>query len=784
MSAARTFVLIMLGLTAGLGRGQYLETTIYLPDSLGSNRELRCLEYDRVNDVFYILNDAGSCLVVRAATGERLTRIPFGATVEDICHVPEVNRLYAADPYSHWVYVIDGGLRRLTDSIRVGHQPVSLCYDSITRRLYCSCTWADSLFVIDVSADTVLRALAMPPGPSTLCLNPVTRKLYCAHTGRSTVSVIDTRTDSIVGYTPVCADPVGLCINTTDNRIYVAPIPDNREQRVAVIDGETDSLRAFIELSSPEISIAWNSADDKLYCTAGRGHLLTVYSGVDERLLATIPVPEAPLALLYCPEENVVCCGAGRYALYVVDGAADTVLMVVPVVPTCDLLCCDSRRGRLLCGSTKTRCAGAVDYRSGQTAYAVYSGMLPYDLCHVPVDDKLYVSNQEALGPLVVIDCAANRAVRLLDVGWSPRGPCYSPTRNRVYCAAGNAHAPDTGVVAVIDAANDSVVARIPVAMMPYDLEYASAHERIYCAHGSRNLTSIDALGDSVLRCLPMAEPIIDMLYVRATGKLYCACWNPMGGPGYVGIVDCRGDSLVAFLCVSDAYSARGLSSSPDGRKVYIGTSYPSGLAVIDGQGDSILRRIPLTYRAERTAYSDKDGKVYAATPTDTLAIVDAVADTVIRYLRFTQQVVDVMWDSAADKVYCRSETTVFVLDGQTDSLICRVSVSRGEAGMVRSSVSGRVYVNGKTWSAISVIADTCAAVQEPTKDVPAVGSRVSLLRAGWPVIGDDEVLLDVGGRRISWSATEKGSSLWLRSGVYFVSSPNSAKTRKVVVLP
>ena len=86
--------------------GQWLETTIYLPDSFGGLTQPQCLVYDSLNNFVYV-GGAECVMAIDGATNRRVARIPTGLGTRALCVSPE-NKVYCASNDS--VTVIDVSL--------------------------------------------------------------------------------------------------------------------------------------------------------------------------------------------------------------------------------------------------------------------------------------------------------------------------------------------------------------------------------------------------------------------------------------------------------------------------------------------------------------------------------------------------------------------------------------------------------------------------------------------------------------------------------------------------
>ena len=100
--------------------GQWLETTIWLPDSLAGQGWPSRLAYDSVSNAVYAcgyLDDP--VLAIDAATGARAARVPVGWEASDLCVNPLNQKVYSASRYSNDVTVIDVTTNRVVATVPV-----------------------------------------------------------------------------------------------------------------------------------------------------------------------------------------------------------------------------------------------------------------------------------------------------------------------------------------------------------------------------------------------------------------------------------------------------------------------------------------------------------------------------------------------------------------------------------------------------------------------------------------------------------------------------------------
>jgi YVTN family beta-propeller protein len=72
--------------------GQWLEATIYLPDSFGGVGSPRYLVYNTTNNTIYVGGEYGDCVIaIDGATDQRIARIPAGSGIYALCCNPQTH---------------------------------------------------------------------------------------------------------------------------------------------------------------------------------------------------------------------------------------------------------------------------------------------------------------------------------------------------------------------------------------------------------------------------------------------------------------------------------------------------------------------------------------------------------------------------------------------------------------------------------------------------------------------------------------------------------------------
>ncbi|MCK4252773.1 hypothetical protein KAX97_15105, partial [candidate division WOR-3 bacterium] len=107
--------------------GQWLETTIYVPDSLCGVHNPQAFTYNETNNTIYVGGYNGDCVIaIDGATNEKIARIPAGGDIQALCWNSINNKIYCANQLSANVTVINGATNAVITTIAVGSYPWAL----------------------------------------------------------------------------------------------------------------------------------------------------------------------------------------------------------------------------------------------------------------------------------------------------------------------------------------------------------------------------------------------------------------------------------------------------------------------------------------------------------------------------------------------------------------------------------------------------------------------------------------------------------------------------------
>jgi DNA-binding beta-propeller fold protein YncE len=160
--------------------------------------------------------------------------------------------------------------------------------------------------VIDVLQGKVTKLISVAGDPSTILLSLDGRFLYVTQPGLGRVTVILAETGRPVCTARLPGEPAFLALDQYSNTLYAA---GSGAARVTALDPTNCAVRHVFEIESPVYGLAvavvatGSSVNHQLW-VAGKG-ALTIFDGLTEQQLGTIPLPNGPQYLSLPPGETV-----------------------------------------------------------------------------------------------------------------------------------------------------------------------------------------------------------------------------------------------------------------------------------------------------------------------------------------------------------------------------------------------------------------------------------------------------------------------------------------------
>ncbi len=771
--------LLILGCIVSPLSGQWVEKVIPLPDSLPKMSTVPIL-FHAPNNTIYVSGQESRLMAIDPATNTKLDKVmEIGPGPHHyMSSNPTGNKIYCANT-DYTLTVIDAANNQPIKTITVGHRLSGILYNEEEDKLYCAS--ADSLLtVIDCARDSVVARIAVGSGFGDLCYNPGMNRVYWTHSSSDEVTVIDCAADTAVATIWVRGvAPSDICYDSASNCVYTA---NTTSGSVSVIDCSGDTLTRVVPVGDqPEFILA--GPPGKVYCTNYYDSTVSVISAGGVK---TVRTARHPYTLSYDPANNKVYCTSDYDDIVtVIDASADTVLAQVGTGSSPWGMCYDPvrRNTYVTCAS-----AGVVEMIGGQSdsveAAIAFGAVVPQQLCYNSLDARLYCAGQ---GLLWVIDGNSHDVRRMIPIhGRSIAGLLWNQFRDKLYICV-----PDDRCLYVLDCATDKIVGRVPVGWRISLMCYNSTNDKIYVAasYGSR-VAVIDCAADTVAAVVELGSPVYTLAWNSVSNRVYC-----MEAEVYtVAVIDCATDVVSTLIPLPDY--PFGLLYIPTHNKLYV-SDYGANICVVDGAGDSLLTTILTSGRQEFRLYDSANDRVYAEeSPASLLNVWDPGSDTLVAGISIggASSVIDNGRTGDANRVYCTStdENKVYVISGAADTVVRAIGVGSHPAALALNPAHNWVYVANLAGSSITVLSDTALvgiAASQPHvsshKPQATVVSGVLFLPSASGAKREvSSVLLDISGRKELDLHAGANDVHTLAPGVYFVreAQAQAQAVRKIVI--
>ena len=251
--------------------------------------------------------------------------------------------------------------------------------------------------------------------------------------------------------------------------------------------------------------------------------------------------------------------------------------------------------------------------------------------------------------------------------------------------------------------------------------------------------------------------------------------------------VDIRSDTVISLIPFDTCYVPfTAMCYNPKRHKLYLAWGYNGGLSIIDCLTDSVLVSYPHFIGGGREVaivYSEAVDKAYICdTPNRGLVVLDGLGDTLLRRINLGANTEGVYLDTANNRVYCpTSEDGLFVIDCETDTVVAQLGLFGGLFGALNQEY-GRAYFAGDSPSAVAVFRTDPPGVAEGRPGLisrpagPSIARRLPDADAGQVFS-----VYDAQGRRVVWDGLRRLRSGCARSGVYYIET-SPGVFRKVVL--
>jgi YVTN family beta-propeller protein len=290
------------------------------------------IAYDNVTDSLWVA-DSNNVTVVSDRTGAIEAVIPSSFGPEAIAIDTGDDRAFVATYDDENVSVFNATSYRPVAVVAVDPNPLGLLVDTANGDVYASCLNGTQGLVDIISGTTytVLGRLPVGYAPSNLIYDPVSGEIVVANEYSSNLSLISPSTQRIVGNVNLSGFyPWGLAYDPQDQELYLSDADlginvatGNASSQIYALMASNYSLVASENVDPVTLGIAYAPAENLVLAASYLSDVVDVLDPASLAWVATVPVGDNPVAVLYDP---------GTSNVYVANTVSDN-LTVLPVPP-------------------------------------------------------------------------------------------------------------------------------------------------------------------------------------------------------------------------------------------------------------------------------------------------------------------------------------------------------------------------------------------------------------------------------------------------------------------
>ena len=292
----------------------------------------------------------------------------------------------------------------------------------------------------------------------------------------------------------------------------------------------------------------------------------------------------------------------------------------------------------------------------------------------------------------------------------------------------------DSDKVSVIDTINNTITATVPVRSHPFGVVISPDGKKVYVANNAEdNVSVIDTTTKNIIGNVSIGvDPIgyfpLGVAVSPDGGKIYvtntykgCVKKKCKGRQHSkeeenhfsVHVIDTATNTVTNTVPVGSF--PKGITVSPDGKKVYVANSWNDNVSVIDTDINTVTATIPVGRFPEGIAINPTGTKVYVTNSLDdNVCIIDTSTNDVIATVNVGINPVGVAVNPEGTKVYVTNvgnfsvpDNTVSVIDTATDMVAATVKVGQQPIGISVSPDGEKIYVANNGDNNVSVIDTT-----------------------------------------------------------------------------
>lgn len=554
------------------------------------------------------------------------------------------------------VSIVNASTQRVTGTVLVGKDPVSITYDPSTRQVFVANYQSGDISVISAQNDTVVDTIHPPCAPADIVADSVVGYIYalCLNiVGFSDSKLIDSATLLAIGdrtlvtvaseSVPLGSDAIALDSSTGDLYIIGAY---GLSGNVTIVSGSTDTVVSVVSIGQPTYGWSYDDLNGEMYLLSGSN--LSELNTTSNTVVPVIPLPPGIsdtvfdsagnlLYLLNSSANQIDVLSAGSNKLVGTSNVGS-----FPIAGTFDpgtgqayilnLVSNDvselsgiTSKGIISLGALPTQLAlngdthdvcvatGGINYQPGYLALlngttgavtrTTSVSYVPEYLFWDNYSRDFYLSNATS-NDVLVFNASLTTRLTSVSMGlFEPEGLASDDAIHRLYVASTY-----TNNLSVINESDNNLTTPIVLGGGSWGVAFDPANGIVYVTvPGSDTVKMVRATDGSVLGMIPVGTQPEAVLYDPADSDLYVA----NVADGTVSAIDTTTGSVVDTLQVGLLPAA--LTYDPDTGDVLVANSGSDSVTTINATTNSVLGTVEVGQDPTALVYDPADRAVYVA---------------------------------------------------------------------------------------------------------------------------------------------------------------------------
>ena len=598
---------------------------------------------------------------------------------------------------------------------------------------------------------TPLQTIKVGKTPGPVVVIPSAHLVYVLNQGAGSVSVIDSNLLAVRKTITVGTTPVAIAANPAANIVYVA---NSGSGTISAITGVQAAVTWTV--GGKPSNLVVDSGLSKLFVADSSGHQIIIVDATKGTLLATVPLPSQPTAMVLNIATHALWVAGGSASGYVavIDGSKNQIITTLSgsTIPSgiTSISVDPSTNVAVIASPTGNPSAGiaAIDGNNNYsvTDEAVNPGQAPMATAYSPGGDEFYISDN---GDGVISITLGNGLLSLDDfiptdeIGDTSLALNTSSNQLAVATPA----AKGGFLIDLFSPLSANIVHDFNAGLTPTQMAFDPTINRFFVSNSGDN--TVDAYditphstiaayegafsGNSISYNYIDANPATGMVYTARLGNLY-AINELQAAAGATGLS--QDSAGVTTIALGSPYS-QAIVANPATNKIYVGDStglfysvngatnvatpltvlpssasiralavnsaadqiiawdYSSGsVFVLDSATDTVLKTIPLAQASQAFAFADPT-KDLAYLASDHYYAIDPTAGTVVNSIPFTGITMGAALNPAANRFYAATTgKLIYVINTTTNSLVTTVTLPQAPLAMAVNPATGNYYVS------------------------------------------------------------------------------------------